>query len=152
MFREAFYVIGISVRTTNEAGQAKLEIPALWAKFFAENVKAKIPNKIEEDKNLYCIYTDYEKDFTKPYTAFLGCKVAHLKDMPDGLSGKTIKDGDFACFNVTGDLSAGIVYDEWLKIWQLPLPRIYAADYEVYNENVLATGKGQVDIYIAVAK
>ena len=34
---ESFKVIGISVRTTNENGQAAKDIPFLWNKFFEEN-------------------------------------------------------------------------------------------------------------------
>jgi predicted transcriptional regulator YdeE len=35
---QKFSVIGISVRTTNENGQAGQDIPALWQKFMSENV------------------------------------------------------------------------------------------------------------------
>ena len=43
---EQFYLIGISVRTSNENGQAMTDIPALWNKFMSENWIEKIPNKI----------------------------------------------------------------------------------------------------------
>jgi predicted transcriptional regulator YdeE len=61
---ESFKVIGISVRTTNENRQATKDIPFLWKKFFEENISSKIPNKLSDD--LYCVYTHYEKDHTKP--------------------------------------------------------------------------------------
>lgn len=54
------------MRTTNENGQSSKDISELWKKFFAENVFAKIPNKL--DSNVYSVYTDYESDFTKNHT------------------------------------------------------------------------------------
>ena len=42
---EAFNVIGIAVKTTNENGQAGKDIPALWEKFISEGILDKIPNK-----------------------------------------------------------------------------------------------------------
>ena len=82
-----FNVIGISVRTTNENGQAGQDIPALWNNFITNGLADKIPNKI--DTSIYCIYTEYEKDHTKPYTTILGCKVSDLLTIPDGMVGKT---------------------------------------------------------------
>ena len=61
---EPFKIIGISVRTTNENGQAMKDIPFLWNKFFEENIKDKIPNRLTDD--LYCVYTHYEKDRNPP--------------------------------------------------------------------------------------
>ena len=59
---DAFKIIGISVRTTNENGQSSKDIPFLWNKFFEENILEQIPNKIGKD--IYCVYTDFRKDFT----------------------------------------------------------------------------------------
>lgn len=70
---DTFYVIGIAVRTTNENQKAAQDIPVLWNKFMTEGIINQIPNKA--DHAIYCIYTDYEKDYTKPYTTILGCKV-----------------------------------------------------------------------------
>lgn len=70
---QKFHVIGISIRTTNENNQAAQDIPELWNKFMTESVIEKIPNKVENA--VYCIYTEYEKDHTKPYTTILGCRV-----------------------------------------------------------------------------
>jgi len=43
---EEFYVVGISVRTTNQNGQAGKDIPSLWQKFMEEGVHQQIPNKL----------------------------------------------------------------------------------------------------------
>jgi len=53
---EPFKVIGISVRTTNENGQAAKDIGDLWGRFMNEGILQAIPNKI--DDAVYSIYTD----------------------------------------------------------------------------------------------
>lgn len=145
---QSFSVIGIAVRTTNENNQAAKDIPALWQKFMSENTLAMIPNKI--DDTLYCIYTDYEKDHTKPYTTILGCKVANLDNIPDGMIGKTFEENNYQKFTAKGNIMEGIVIAEWLKIWNLDISRIYTADFEVYGEKALNTTAAEVDIFIAV--
>lgn len=52
-----FPIIGISVRTTNENGQAIKDIGPLWERFLSENLIEKIPNKV--DPTVYSVYTDY---------------------------------------------------------------------------------------------
>ncbi|WP_276835783.1 GyrI-like domain-containing protein [Chryseobacterium cucumeris] len=104
---EPFKVIGISVRTTNENGQAGKDIPVLWEKMISENIVNSIPNKI--DNTIYSIYTDYEKDHTKPYTTVLGCKVENLDNIPEGMVGYSFDGGDYLKFVPKGDLSKGVV-------------------------------------------
>lgn len=145
---QSFNVIGIAVRTTNENNQAANDIPVLWHKFMSENVLAQIPNKIDE--TIYCIYTDYEKDHTKPYTTILGCKVANLDSIPEGMVGKTFEDGNYQKYTAKGNLMEGLIFNEWLKIWNLAIPRAYSADFEVYGEKAQNPTDAEVDIYIAI--
>ncbi len=86
---EPFFIMGISIRTTNEDQQAAKDIPALWQRFWNEDILSKIPNKT--GNTLYCAYTDYESDFTKPYTTVLGCKVSSLGTIPQGLKVKQFR-------------------------------------------------------------
>lgn len=145
---EPFKVIGIAVRTTNEDDQAAKDIPVLWEKFMQENVLENIPNKI--DKTIYSIYTDYEKDHTKPYTTLLGCKVESLDHIPEGMIGKAFEGGDYIQFTAKGNLKEGLVINEWLKIWNMDLPRIFTADFERYGEKAQNPSDAEVDILIAV--
>ena len=41
-------IIGISVCTTNQNGQAIQDIGNLWQRFFSEQLLAKIPNKVSD--------------------------------------------------------------------------------------------------------
>lgn len=148
MIIQKFNVIGISIRTTNEDGQSGKDIPALWNKFMTEEIQGKIPNKISED--IFCIYTDYEKDHTKPYTTILGCKVESLDNIPENMVGKTIESADYEELIAKGNLSEGIVYNKWLEIWNSNLNRSFTADFEVYGSKTQNPENAEVDIYIAL--
>lgn len=148
MIIQKFNVIGISVRTTNENGQSGKDIPALWSQFMTEEIQSKIPNKVSED--LFCIYTDYEKDHTKPYTTILGCKVESLDVVPENMIGKTIESANYKELIAKGNLSEGIVFNKWLEIWNSDLDRSFTADFEVYGEKTQNPEKAEVDIYIAL--
>ena len=143
-----FNIIGIAVRTTNENGQSGKDIPALWNKFITGNIMDKIPGKIEQ--SIYCMYTDYEKDHTKPYTTILGCRVENLSIIPEGMTGKEIASASYAKFIAKGNLQEGVVFNEWLKIWELDLQRKFTADFEIYGDKARDPENAEVEIFIAV--
>lgn len=145
---KTFQVIGMAVRTTNENGQSAQDIPALWNRFMSEGIMDQIPNQI--DNTLYCIYTDYEKDHTKPYTTILGCKVSNLDQIPNGLVGKTFEEETYIKRVAKGNLMQSIVYEEWTKIWNTDLDRAFNADFEVYDKRAQNPENAEVDIYISV--
>ncbi|MFZ4929295.1 GyrI-like domain-containing protein [Chryseobacterium sp. Mn2064] len=145
---EPFQVIGIAVRTTNENNQAAKDIPVLWEKFMKENISAAIPNKV--DDTVYSIYTEYEKDHTKPYTTILGCKVESLDHIPKGMTGISFEGGNYLKFTAKGNLADGLVINEWIKIWNMDLDRVFTADFEVYGEKAQNPSDAEVDILIAV--
>ena len=145
---QKFNVIGISVRTTNVNGQSGKDIPALWNTFMSEAIQSKIPGKISEE--LFCIYTDYEKDHTKPYTTILGCKVDSLDFIPENMVGKTIASANYEELIAKGNLTEGIVFNKWLEIWNSDLDRSFTADFEVYGEKTQNPENAEVAIYIAL--
>ena len=143
-----FKIIGISVRTTNENGQSAKDIGALWNKFITEGILENIPNKI--DNTIYSIYTDYESDYTKPYTTILGCKVSTIEEIPTGMVTQTFDGGNYIKYVSKGDLTKGVVYEEWLKIWSSDLKRAYTADFEVYGEKAQNPSDAEVEIFVAL--
>ena len=145
---QKFSVIGISVRTTNENGQAGQDIPALWSKFMSEGILEKIPNKI--DNSIFCIYTEYEKDHTKPYTTILGCSVLSLENIPNEMVGKTFDEANYAKYIAKGNIMQGMVFGVWTKIWNSDLDRTFTADFEVYGEKSQNPENAEVDIFVAV--
>ncbi|HEY5371808.1 MAG TPA: GyrI-like domain-containing protein [Hanamia sp.] len=145
---KSFSVIGISVRTTNENGQQGKDIPALWNRFLTTGIAEQIPNKI--DNAVYCIYTDYEKDHTKPYSTILGCRVENLNNIPNEMVGKTFDESAYEKFVAKGNILQGMVFSEWTKIWNSDLDRTFTADFEVYGEKAQYPENAEVDIFIAV--
>ena len=143
-----FKIIGITVRTTNENDKAMIDIPALWTKFLSGNLIEKIPNKLSSE--IYCIYTEYEKDHSKPYTTLIGCRVENSNEIPDGMIGKEFESGKYQKFTAKGDLTKGAVVQEWSKIWNSDLERIYTADFEVYGEKSQNPENSEVEIYVAI--
>lgn len=145
---EPFKVIGISVRTTNENNQAAKDIGDLWGRFINEKVLEAIPNKI--DNTVYSIYTDYEKDHTKPYTTILGCKVKNLDTIPVGMVSKSVNGGNYVKFSTKGDLMKDLVINKWFEIWEMDLDRLFTADFEVFGEKAQNPANAEIDILIAV--
>ncbi|MEL6989223.1 MAG: effector binding domain-containing protein [Bacteroidota bacterium] len=143
-----FNVIGIAVRTSNVNGQAAGDIQNLWNLFLSNQMMLKIPNKLSND--ILSLYTDYEGDHSQPYTAMLGCQVANLDNVPEGMVGKSFNGGDYAKMTAQGDLTKGIVVDQWMKIWEMDLKRKYTVDFEIYGEKAQNPNDAEVEFYIAV--
>lgn len=136
---EDIKIIGITVRTTNQDQKAAQDIPVLWNKFMEQSLSEKIPNKANQA--IYCVYTDYEKDHTAPYTVVLGCRVTSLDEIPEGMSGITFPEEKYEKFLAENPQT---VINEWIKIWNSDLERTYKADFEVYS------AKPEVEIFIGV--
>ncbi len=145
---EPFNFIGISIRTTNENGQASKEIAELWGKLMSGNVVTKIPNKV--DDNVYSLYTDYESDHKKPYTAILGCKVENLENIPKGMIGKSFEGGTYVKTTAKGDLRQGLVVNQWSKIFEMELDRNYDADFEIFGEKAQNPSDAEIDFYVGI--
>jgi predicted transcriptional regulator YdeE len=145
---DAFTVIGLAVKTTNENGQSAKDIGALWQKFMGEGILEKIPNKI--DYSVYSVYTEYEGDYTKPYTTVLGYKVSDDSVIPEGMVSVNIKASEYSKYTAKGNLNEGIVYNTWTKIWNNDLKRSYKSDFEVYGEKAKNPIDAEVEIFIGV--
>lgn len=145
---QPFKIIGISVRTSNEGGQAMQDMGALWSRFYKENIAAAIPGKAGEE--IYSIYTDYESDHRGAYTAIIGFKVNSLDSIPPGMVGCEFKGGAYRKYAAKGEMPAAVV-QQWQEIWNdSTLDRKYTADLEVYGEKAQDPADAGVDIYIAV--
>jgi len=145
---EPFNLIGISIRTTNDNGQAEKDIAALWGKFMSDNMLEKIPNKI--DPTVYSLYTNYEGDHTQPYTAILGCKVTSLDQIPKTMIGQSFKGGNYLKTSAKGDLMKGLIVNKWSEIWEMKLDRAYTADFEVFGEKAQNPNNAEIDFLIAI--
>lgn len=141
---EEIRLIGIEARTSND--DASDEIPHLWEQFFTENIKDKIPNKISAD--ILSLYTEYESDYTKPYTIVLGCKVRDFSDVPEGMVSKIIPSSKFAVFTAKGKMPDELV-NTWQYIWDSDLERTYTGDFDEYTEKY-SSEVPEANVYVAI--
>lgn len=137
--------IGLELRTNN--AECSSAMPAHKERFFGENVPSKIPNKV--NGNILALYTDYEGDYTKPYSWILGCEVSSLNEIPEGLVGKVIPESNYAVFTTQGGFPQGLIA-AWQAIWKSNLHRSYTSDFEVYRSDFDPQNNPQVKVYIAI--
>ena len=151
---DGFTVIGISARTSNAKEMTPDgAIGRQWMRLFQEGLIAKIPNKA--DSSIVAVYTDYARDHNGEYTYVLGTRVTSDSDVPAGMVAKKVPGGKFAIFTSEKGPAQQVVPAVWMKINSLPQSsaggdRVYAADYEVYDERARDPGNLQVDVYVGV--
>lgn len=143
--QEKKFFIGLELRTNNE--ECSVAMPAHKERFFQENIYAKIPNKINGD--IIALYTDYEDDYTKPYSWILGCEVSSLEELPEGLTSKFIPEARYAVFTTKGSFPEGLI-GAWQAVWQANLSRPYTCDFEVYPAGFDPQNNPEVKVYIAI--
>ncbi|BDD09361.1 AraC family transcriptional regulator [Fulvitalea axinellae] len=145
---QTFHVVGISVRTINENGQAMKDIEALWGRFWGEGIEKQIPNKVNDD--IYAVYTDYVTDHTGPYTTIIGVLVNSLADIPDGFVGVTIEADHYKKYVSKGKMPEAVVHT-WMEIWEdEKLDRSYKADFTVHGEKYHNGNEAEVETFISV--
>jgi predicted transcriptional regulator YdeE len=145
--RPAFNVMGIEARTTNERemnGQGS--IGTLWARFYAEKVGTRIPNRADE--STVVVYTDYESDENGAYTVVIGAQVLSVDPIPAGMTWRSVPAGRYAVFEANEGPVAETVMEAWRRVWiELPASgsrRTYRADVEVYE------GSAPPKLYIGI--
>lgn len=143
---DEFYIAGIFVRTINN-GQSREDMMALWDKFQNEHVYWQLENKISDD--IYCVYTDYESDYTGYYTAILGCKIKLPESLPDGFRTVLIPSGEYCVYHLAGKCPANVL-NAWDQIWKSDIKRKYTADYDRYTPDTKNFEDSNVKIYLSV--
>lgn len=148
---EHIKVIGISVETTNQNNQAATDLDKMWNQFYTEAIANKIPDK--ESEAIYAVYTDYESNYTGKYTAIIGQRVSRLDNIPEGLTGREIKNEKLVKYIAKGALPNAVI-ETWQEIWanDIALYRTYNADFEVYGEKSQKGADSEVEIYIGVRR
>ncbi len=147
MQKEKMFVIGLPIVTSNKDGQFQKEVPPLWEKFFREKIADKINNR--KNQNLLAVYTDYQGDYTKPFTYLIACEVTDLNEIPPGLVGKEIAPASFALFTAEGQFPESVA-KTWQTIWNSKVKRAYTTDFEVYSADFNPQATPKIKIYIAI--
>lgn len=149
-------LVGISARTSNAAefNPATAKIAATIQKYISEATYDKLPNRKTPGKT-YCVYTEYESDYTGEYTYFIGEEVEFSTDVPKGLDTITVPAQLYAKFTTESGAMPNICVNAWVDIWkmsskELSGDREYLADFEVYDERALDPANTVLDIYIGI--
>ncbi len=140
-------ITGIRIKTTNQEGKAIQDIGMTWQKLFANGIYEKIPNKV--NGKTIGLYTEYEGDYTKPYTFIAGAEVSQGLQMSEDIESIIIPKGKYAKFVITGDVQNS-VGKAWQEIWNMDLKRKYTCDFEEYQNNSEDMKKQEIHIYIAL--
>ena len=139
-------VAGIKTKTTNQEGKSVQDIGATWKKLFAEGIYERIQGKA--NGKTIGLYTEYEGDYTKPYTFIAGVKV-HKKAEDKEIVNTVIPKGKYAKFVIIGDMQNS-VGQAWQEIWNMDLKRKYICDFEEYQNNSSDMQKQEIHIYIGL--
>ncbi len=140
-------ITGIRIKTTNQDGKAMQDIGNTWQKLFANGIYEKIPNKV--NGKTIGLYTEYEGDYTKPYTFIAGAEVSKKVQIGEEIKSIIIPKGKYAKFVITGDVQNS-VGQAWQEIWNMDLKRKYTCDFEEYQNNSEDMQKQEIHIYIAL--
>ena len=140
-------ITGIRIKTTNQDGKAMQDIGMTWQKLFANGSYEKIPNKV--NGKTIGLYTEYEGDYTKPYTFIAGAEVSKKVQIGEEIENIIIPKGEYAKFVITGDVQNS-VGQAWQEIWNMNLKRKYTCDFEEYQNNSEDMQKQEIHIYIAL--
>ena len=145
-----FKLIGLKLdkKTTNEGGQSNIDCGILWQKFEKENFIDRIPNKLSSE--IYTVYFDYEDDYTKPFSYFIGCKVKTDADIPNDMTSLIIPEDDYFKLIAKGKMP-DCVAKSWKEIWSLKIDRAYKYDFEMYDERSKDWSNAEVEIYVSLA-
>lgn len=147
---DKFYVVGISVRTTNQNHQSQGDIAKLWEIFFRNGyLQQMLANKVSDD--IFCIYTDYESDYTGKYTTIIGYKVSGIEGIPTNLSLtiKEIPESKYYKYISEGELPYA-VGKTWAHIWQSNIDRHYAADFDVYGAESRDPKNAKITTFLSI--
>ena len=98
---EEKWISGVSIKTTNQEGKSIQDIGITWQNLFNRGVYQKIQNKV--NNKTIGLYTDYVKDYTKPYLFIAGVEVSQKTEM-EGVVSRMIPKGKYAKFVIEGDV------------------------------------------------
>ena len=146
---EEITLIGLSLqtKTTNAHGQSKIDCGNLWQEFEKGNYADKIPGKLNDE--IFAVYHQYEGDHTKPFSYFIGGKVKSGTDVPKGLNGLIIPNGEYQHIIARGKMPDCVAH-AWKDIWSSDIPRAYQADFEIYDERSKDWNNAEVDIFLSI--
>lgn len=143
-----FKLIGLKLehKTSNEDGKSSIDCGNLWQKFEIENFANSIPDKLSDA--IYAVYYEYEGDYTKPFSYFIGCKVKIDAPVPQGMDNLLIPAGSFTKVIAKGKMPE-CVANSWKYIWNLNTDLAYKYDFEIYDDRSKDWSDAEVEIFVS---
>ncbi|MGE3919955.1 MAG: GyrI-like domain-containing protein [Gammaproteobacteria bacterium] len=149
-------LVGITTRTNNmnEMNQETAKIGSMIQKYFSQGLSNKISHR-KTPGITYCVYTNYESDFTGDYSYFIGEEVSSLEDIASDFEKLSIPVQRYTKFTAGPGKMPDVCIHAWQKIWQMDASdlngnRSYIADFEVYDERSVDPNHTTFDIFIGV--
>jgi predicted transcriptional regulator YdeE len=151
---EPFFVAGYLVPTNNGdeiSGQGK--IGPLWQRFMEHHLGSQIPHRA--DPFLTVVYSNYSSDEKGDYDYLLGARVSTVDGLAPGLSWKKVEPGTYAVILTEKGRMPGVLQAAWAIIWNMSAAqmggrRLFASDYEIYDQRSTDPANAQVEIHIGV--
>ncbi|MGN6531056.1 MAG: GyrI-like domain-containing protein [Ginsengibacter sp.] len=146
--KSEFKLIGLKLghKTTNEGGRSSVDCGNLWQKFETENFAGRIPDKAGNE--IYAVYFDYESDYTKQFSYFIGCKVKIDTDALKGMDSLIIPAGSYTKVIAKGKMP-DCVANSWKGVWSSDTDRAYKYDFEIYDERSKDWSNAEVEIFVS---
>ncbi|CAN5273222.1 GyrI-like domain-containing protein [soil metagenome] len=153
-------LVGITCRTNNthifEANTSTNKIAATVQKYFHDGLSNKISNR-SNPGTTYCIYTNYESDFSGDYTYFIGEEVNSFEEVGSEFEKLLIPSQSYVKFTNQPGPMPDVCINMWKEIWamqpsDLGGERAYIADFEIYDERSSDHKNVTLDIYIGIKK
>lgn len=143
---EARTVTGIGTRTANDAPDMGEKIGGVWRDYFRPGGACEQLGQTH-DAPCYGLYYQYTADGGS-YNMLAAAEL-HGAPVPEGFESVTIPAGRYAKFSFRGDVRED-TGKFWEAVWQTPLPRAMAVDFEEYPPCADMTD-APINIYIGLA-
>jgi predicted transcriptional regulator YdeE len=153
-------LIGLTCRTSlnNEMNPSSAKIPTMLQTYFGNQSPEKIPHRLTPGTT-YCVYTNYESDYTGEYDYFVGEAVSSFEEAPEGFSQLTIPTQYYVKVTAGPGQMPQVCIETWQKIWAIETEaaslggkRNYLADFEVYDERAADPTKTILDVFVGIKK
>ncbi|TGL87778.1 AraC family transcriptional regulator [Leptospira congkakensis] len=131
-----FSVMGLRIRTSNAPGEADIQIPKVYSKFYKEDIPKQMEFLRKFDP-LFALYFNYASDETGAYDFLLGYAVDPKTIPLQGMEVVHVEPQNGRYFQIQPGAPEEVVPKFWAEIWnhpEIPKIRTYQMDWEEYSE------------------
>ncbi|TGL45040.1 GyrI-like domain-containing protein [Leptospira perdikensis] len=133
---EKFTVMGLRIRTSNAPGDADIQIPAVYSRFYKEDIPKQM-ELLRKFDPLFAVYFNYASDENGAYDFLLGYSVDPKTKLLPGMEMVSVGTQNGRYFHIEPGAPEEVVPKFWAEIWnhpEIPKIRTYQMDWEEYSE------------------